>query len=81
MRNEHLSDLERFGFKQRKDGSLIYRDKEEKRDALSYKMQSVGNCPPVAPVGWWYSDYALDSIKRYRGVVSAGECVAGRNAS
>ena len=45
MRNEHLSDLERFGFKQRKDGSLIYRDKEKKRDALSYKMQSVGNCP------------------------------------
>ena len=29
MRNEHLSDLERFGFKQRKDGSLIYRDKEK----------------------------------------------------
>ena len=51
MRNEHLKDLERIGFESRKDGSLVYRDEEEKRDDISYKKQTMGNCPPVAPVG------------------------------
>ena len=38
MQNEHLSDLEMFGFKTRKDGSLVYRDSE--KNVMLYPTKS-----------------------------------------
>ena len=38
MQNEHLSDLEMFGFKKRKDGSLVYRDSE--KNVMLYPTKS-----------------------------------------